>query len=259
MDSLIFGLIALGCSLAGITCGMLLRLVLPLEHLSDESKDAVKLGTGMIATLGALVLGLLIASAKGNFDTVNGGLRDTGAKMILLDRTLARYGAETGEIRLLLRHYIRHAVIYNWPEDKARVTTTKTDYPENWASKDGIGDLQARLRALTPRNETERELKARAIQIGYEIDHARWLLFEQRGMTALPMTFLVIIVCWFTLLFISFGLLAPRNATVLVVLFVCALSVSCALFLMIELDHPYRGIVKAPSTPLVDALKFMGE
>lgn len=258
MDSLIFALTALGCSLAGVALGMLLRLILPQEHLSEESKDAVKLGTGMIATLGALVLGLLIASAKGNFDTVNGGLRDTGAKMILLDRALVRYGTETGEIRLLLRHYIRQAVMYNWPEDKAQVATTK-DRAESMALKDGIGDLQARMRALSPRSEEQRDLKARAIQLGYDIDHARWLLFEQRGMTALPMTFLVIIVCWFTLLFISFGLLAPRNATVFVVLFVCAISVSCALFLMMELDHPYRGIVKAPSTPLVEALRYMGE
>ena len=106
MSPLVTSLIVFGCIFGSMLLGMFLRRVLPEHHLSDESRDVMKLGTGMIATLAALVIGLLIASAKGSFDTINNGLIQTGSKIMLLDRTLANYGLETREARDLLRHTI---------------------------------------------------------------------------------------------------------------------------------------------------------
>jgi hypothetical protein len=253
MHALMYSLTALVCILGGTFCGMYLRHYLPEHHLSDESKDMVKLGTGMIATLGALVLGLLIASAKGNFDTVNSTLRDTGSKVIVLDRILAQYGPETAEARDMLRNGITSAIREHWPEDAKSLAAVKA-----LNSTDTMIDLQARLLGLSPKNEAQQALKSRALQVSGEIEQARWLITEQRGMTSLPVTFLVIIVCWFTLIFTSFGLFAPRNATVIVVLVVCALSVTCSLFLIAELDHPYGGLVKVSSAPLRNALIIIG-
>ena len=253
MNALIVALIAFACILGGSFCGMFLRNYLPEHHLSEESKDIVKLGTGMIATLGALVLGLLIASAKGNFDTVNGSLRDTGSKIIVLDRTLAQYGPEAREVRDMLRGSITAAIREYWPEDAKSSAAVK-----GLNSTDKMYDLQMRLLDLSPKNEAQRALKSRVLQVGWEIDQTRWLIAEQRGLTSLPVTFLVIIICWFTIIFTSFGLFAPRNATVIVVLFVCAVSVACSLFLISELDRPYGGVVKVSSAPLRNALIIIG-
>ncbi len=254
MHALVLSLIAFVCIFGGAFCGMSLRNYLPEHHLSEESKDIFKLGTGMIATLGALVLGLLIASAKGNFDTVSSGLRDTGSKVIILDRTLAQYGPETAEVRDMLRSAITTAVREYWPEDAKSLAPVKA-----LKSADKMYDLQMRLLGLSPKNEAQQALKSRALQVSGEIDQARWLITELRGMTSLPATFLVIIVCWFTIIFTSFGLFAPRNATVIVVLFVCALSVACSLFLISALDRPYGGLVKVSGAPLHNALMIIGK
>ena len=103
MNALAISLVAFGCIFGGMLLGIFLRTVLPEHHLSDDSKDVLKLGIGIMGTLAALVIGLLIASAKGNFDTMNSGIIQTGSKIILLDRLMAQYGPETREARDLLR------------------------------------------------------------------------------------------------------------------------------------------------------------
>ena len=128
MSALAISLVAFCCIFGGTLLGMFLRTLLPEHHVSDESKYAVKLGIGMIATLAALALGLLIASAKGNFDTMSSELRQNRARVILLDRVLAHYGPETKETRELLRRTIASMIKRIWPEDK--VGQTVTEAPE---------------------------------------------------------------------------------------------------------------------------------
>jgi hypothetical protein len=115
VSPLAISLVAFACIFGGALLGMVVRVFLPEHHLSEDSKDVVKLGTGMIATLAALVLGLMIASAKGTFDTINSELRQTGSKIILLDRTMAQYGPETGESRILLRRVVASVIESTWP------------------------------------------------------------------------------------------------------------------------------------------------
>src|ERR1700704_4515747 len=102
-SSLTLGLISAGCIFGGVLLGLLLRGLLPEQHLHDESKDTVKVGAGMIATVSALVLGLLVASAKNTFDTTEEEITQRGAKIIFLDRLLADYGRETSATREQLR------------------------------------------------------------------------------------------------------------------------------------------------------------
>ena len=118
MSALAISLVAFACIFGGALLGMFIRTFLPGHHVSDESKDVVKLGTGMIATMAALVLALMIASAKGNFDTMNSGLRQVGSRVILLDRIMAHYGPETLEARDLLRRSVASAIERIWPEDR---------------------------------------------------------------------------------------------------------------------------------------------
>lgn len=86
---------------------MFIRALLPQHHLSAETKDLVKLGMGIVATLSALVLGLLIAFGKDSFDVQSAEPTQLSAKVILLDRLLAHYGPEIEETRDLLRSLVR--------------------------------------------------------------------------------------------------------------------------------------------------------
>jgi len=254
VGALAISLVAFACIFGGTLLGMFVRNALPGHHVSDESKDAVKLGIGMIATLAALVLALLIASAKGNFDTMSSELRQVGSRVILLDRVMAHYGPETMEARDLLRRSLTAAIARIWPEDKIGPADAKA--PEGRVDIEAVQD---KLRQLSPRNDSQRWLQDRALQISGEIAEGRWLLIEQLGQRSVPMPFLVMLVFWLTIIFASFGLFSPRNATVIIVLLVCALSAAGSLFLILEMDTPSKGLIKVSSAPLHNALAHLGQ
>ena len=254
MGPLAISLIAFGCIFGGMLLGMFLRGVIPKHHLSDESRDVLKLGTGMIATLAALVLGLLISSAKGSFDAMNSGLLQSGSKVILLDRVMAQYGPETKEIRHQLRRTVASVIDQVWSTERTGQPETKFPNPRT-----GLEALQDKLLQLSPQNDSQRWLQSRALQVSSDLTESRWLLVEQHGHTSLPMPFLVMLVSWLVIIFLSFCLLSPRNVTVIIVLLVCALSASGALYLIQELDRPYGGLITISSAPLRDALTYLGQ
>ena len=254
MSPLAISLIVFGCIFCGILLGVFLRGVLPEHHLSDESMGVVKLGTGMIATLAALVIGLLIASARVNFDTINSGVIQTGSKIILLDRLMAQYGPETREARDLQRRNIVSILERLWPKERIEKTeVTRVD------ARAGIETLQEKLLQLSPQNDAQRWILSRALQVSGEIAESRWLLTERAGLSSLPMPFFVILVSWLVIIFFSFGLASSPNATVIIVLLICALSASGSLFLIQELDMPYGGMIMISSTPLHNALVYLGQ
>ena len=253
MSSLTVALISAGCIFSGVLLGMWLRDLLPGHHLSSDSKDTVKLAAGMIATLSALVLGLLVSSAKSSFDTVGSEITQSATKIILLDRTLASYGPATKDAREQLRHSVIAGIETIWPEVKTTVPGMITFERAN-----AMEQLQMKLRELTPVGEAQRQLLAQAQQLSGELLQFRWLVIEQTQ-NALPMPFLVMLLFWLTMLHMSFGLFAPRNATVVVVLLLCALSVSGAVFLILEMNHPLSGFIKVSSAPMLKALEHLGQ
>jgi hypothetical protein len=253
MNSLTIGFISAGCVFGGVLLGMLLQKVLPQHHLASDSKDTVKVGAGMLATLTALVLGLLVSSAKGSFDAMNAGIAQTGAKIIQFDHILADYGPETKEVREQLRHTVASVIERIWPEKKGGVGGLRA-----LESVDAAETLQAKLRELTPKNDLQKSLLTQASQIGSDVLQTRLLLMEGQQNT-LPTSFLVLLIFWLTGLFISFGLFAPRNGTVLAVLLICALSVSSAIFLVLEMDRPLDGFIKASNAPLRKAVELIGK
>jgi hypothetical protein len=231
---------------------MALGRALPEHHLKPDSKEAIKYGLTLIATLAALVLGLLVAAAKGTYDTQTSAVRQMSADVLLLDRALALYGSETKEARELLRRAVAAILDRLWPGDSAR--------PANLAPGEARADMEAfyeKVAGLTPQNEAQRSLKARALDITAGLAQTRFRLFAQKD-SSIPVPFLVVLVFWLMVLLGGAGLLAPRNATVVGVLLVCALSVSCAIFLILELDRPFEGILRVPSAPLREALARLG-
>jgi hypothetical protein len=253
MNSSAIASISAGCIFGGVLLGMLLQKVLPEHHLDTPSRDTVKVGAGMLATLTALVLGLLVSSAKSSFDAMNAGIAQAGAKIILLDDVLADYGAETKEVREQLRNSVASLIERIWPERKGGVGGLRA-----LESVDAAKTLQAKLRELTPKNDLQKSLLAQASQICSDVLQSRLLLMAGQQNT-LPTAFLVLLIFWLTGLFISFGLFAPRNGTVLAVLLICALSVSSAIFLVLEMDRPLDGFIKASNAPLRKAVELISK
>jgi hypothetical protein len=248
MHPIEIALIVFVCVFGGTLFGMCLRSVLPEHHLTENTKDVIKLGMGLIATMAALVLGLVIATAKSSYDTQNAAIKNTAAQILLLDHVLAKYGPETKEARDLLRRTVASRLEAIWPEKPSQ--RARLGEPEAVLAGEGI---EARILQLSPQNDIQRWLQSQALQIGSEIMQTRWLVVGGLG-SSVPVLFLEVVVFWLTLIFGSFGLLAPRNATVLAVLFLCALSVAGSLFLILEMDQPFDGLMKVSSAPLRYAL-----
>lgn len=252
IGSQIIFLISAGFIFAGALLGLLLSRLLPEEHLRDNSRATVKVVTGMIATLAALVLGLLISSANTSFDAVDTAITQSGAKVILLDRALANYGPETKDAREHLRHIVVDGIEMFWPEEKAEGAGLA-----GFERTNAMEELQTKIRGLTPGTDLQRQLRSEGEKLSGEMLEARWLLIA-RAQHVVPKVFLVVLLFWLTMLHIGFGLLAPRNATVITALIISALSVSGAMFLILEMNQPLSGMIKVSSAPLRKALEHLG-
>ena len=200
--------------------------------------------------MAALVLALLIASAKSSYDAQRSEVTQISANIILLDRVLAHYGPETKDARALLRQSVAGMIDRIWPEDHSKVA-------KSLPTADRAEDFFDKVQELSPQNEVQRALQAQALKMSIDLGQTRWLLFEQSG-RSIPMPFLVLLIFWVTIIYVSFGLFAPPNATVIATLFVCALSVSGAVVLILELDRPFGGLVQISSAPLRNALAHLG-
>jgi hypothetical protein len=252
MSALAIGGIVFVCLSLAVSVGMFLRLRLPDHHLSPDSRDAIKLATAVVGTLSALALGFLIASAKTTFDDAEAELRTSVARLVLLDRVMAHYGPETAGARRELSKLVEARLRQTWGSEDGAATT------EGISDDTGIEPVQDELRSLSPDTEAKRLLQSRALEVSGQIAEAHWLLIEKGG-EGPPWAFLAILVFWLALLFFTFGLLAPGNATVSCMLFVCALSVAGAVFLIIDMAHPYLGFIQVSDAPLRTALAHLGQ
>lgn len=251
MGALATSLIVFTALFGGAMFGMFLRSRLPEHHLSEESKRVVNLGAGIIGTMAALVLGLLVASAKGNYDTQNNEVLDATAKIALLDNVLAQYGPGSRSTREQLRQTIAHAVDRLWPQDRS-VRGHLDPAPQ------GPNTVFGMIQDLPATNDRQQSLRNQAISIAMTLAQTRWLLFAQEE-SSVSKPLVVIVVFWLTINFISFGLFAPRNATVIVTLFLCAIAVSGAIFLILEMYNPFGGLIHISSTPIRNVLAQMAK
>jgi hypothetical protein len=233
-------------TLGGILLGALLRRTLPKHHLSEEAQDVVRLGVGLIATIAALVLGLLIAAAKGSFDTQDTQVKQITADLILLDNILAQYGPEARPIREQMRSTIGPFADQLWREKQVGVAAR---FEANAAAEKVYLDIQK----LSPQNDLQRALQSRAAQLSNDLAQARLLLFVESD-SLVPAPFLAILAFWLVIIFASFSLFSPLNATVFTCLSLFALSAACAIFLILELSKPFTGMLTISSAPLRNAL-----
>jgi hypothetical protein len=233
-------------TLGGILLGTLLRRTLPKHHLSKDAQDIVRLGVGLIATIAALVLGLLIAAAKGSFDTQSTQVKQITADLILLDNILAQYGPEARPIREQMRSTVGPFADRLWREKQAG---RGGPFETNAAAE----RIYLEIQRLSPQNDLQRSLQSRAAQISNDLAQARLLLFVESD-NLIPIPFLAILAFWLVIIFASFSLFSPLNFTVFTCLSLFALSASCAIFLILELSQPFTGLLMISSAPLRNAL-----
>jgi hypothetical protein len=253
MSALAISAIVFACVFGGALFGMLLGRLLPEHHLSTDAQDVIKVAMAMVATLAALVLGLMIASAKSSLDDKEAELRSTAARVLLLDRTLAEYGPDTQEARNLLKKIVAARIREVWLEEHTGIADAK----EAIESDVGVETIQAKLLKLSPQNDAQRWLQSTALQISSDIAAAHWSSLEQIE-SGVEWPFLIVVVFWLAAIFASFGLTAPNNSSVTMALFVAALSVAGSIYLMLEMDQPYSGPIKISSAPLRTALEQLG-
>ncbi|MDT7721356.1 MAG: hypothetical protein QOE94_2367 [Mycobacterium sp.] len=251
MKDILIGVVVFAIIFGGALLGMFLGKILPVQHMSTESRDVIRIVMGMLAMLSSVTLGLLTGSSISSLAEREGELRSAGVQFIMLDRTLAEYGPETAPTRALLKQVLSERISQIWPEEGGAVSLSAL------SGGPGINLVQRDLFALSPQTERQRWLRSNALEITKTIAESRWTTVEQIG-SRFPWAFFIVVVFWLAVVFASFGLFAPRNASVIAALFVAALALAAPIFMMFETDQPYGGLVKIPSTSLRIALDQLG-
>lgn len=246
MNTTLTPVILLSCLVGVVLLGSRVRRHLPDHHLSAESKDTVKLAMGLVATMTALLLGLLVSSAKGTYDTQRSEVIQMAAKVAFLDRVLTAYGPEAGQAQAQFRNAVAETVRRMWPDGAG-------ERAQLLPNAQGGDAVYGAIQALSPRDDLQRGLKAQAASLAVELGQLRMLLLAQM-VPSIPKPLLVAVVCWLVVIFLGFSLLAPPNATTTLALISAAVSVAVAVFLIMELDHPLGGMIRISGEPMRNAL-----
>lgn len=227
--------------LAATAAGIALNRILPEHHLSKESKEIIHLGIGVIVTLTALVLGLLVASAKSSFDSKSEEMRHGSVKILMVDRLLRAMGPTGVPARDSLSRWVENNAGAIWSPDE-RKGSVEQGNTEWW-------EFHKQIRKLPPAEDGQKALQAKIIDAVDDLAETRWLLTEQQAST-IQSPFLYVVAIWLGIIFASFGLFAPRNWTVYAVIGLSAFSLSTAVFLILELDQPFSGLLHISDAPL---------
>jgi hypothetical protein len=251
MNITLIATVLFACLVAAALLGRRVHRYLPEDHLSADSRDSVKLAMGLVATMTALVLGLLVSSAKDGYDTKRSEVIQMAAKVTFLDRVLALYGPEAAEARADLRAAVADAVQRIWPTDQSG--------PGQLGVNQQAGDaVYVTIQRLSPHDDTQRALKAQVGTLLVDLGQLRTLLVAQ-SIPSISKPMLIILVSWLVVIFFGFSVVAPPNATTTLALVTSAFSVACAIFLILELDQPFGGLIHIPSEPMINVLDHLAK
>ena len=253
MTPLLLTLFVAVFTFGGALLGLWLRGVLPPHHINDESRDVVRISIGLVVTMTALILGLVVSSAKSTFDAEDLAVKQSATDLLAMDQALKLYGSETAAIRRSVRQSVADQIADIWPELGASAPPLDHDRVDSSPE-----EIFAQILALKPATDAQRWLQSQAQQLGSELQQNRWLMIERQGSTA-GKPFILVLTSWLVLIFVSFGLFAPRHATGIATLIVCSASVAAAIFLILEMEHPYQGLIKVSPEPLLFALSQLGK
>jgi uncharacterized membrane protein len=251
MTITLYGLATFAVIFCGGLLGLLLGRFLPEEYRSDATQKVVQTATGMISLLAALVLGLLVATAKNKFDTNNRQTEQFAASLMLLNRELTNYGPEAKDTKDILRKYTITKIAETWPNGPG--PKLGPDDPPAWKL---LESLQQSLTGFAPQTESQRSEATRASQTAADLAKATWIQAAQKS-DHVQHPFVLVMIVWLFVLFVSFGLFAPRNTLVVIALLVGALSIAGAVDLIVDMDSPFEGMIVVSADPMHEALAQM--
>jgi hypothetical protein len=249
MNSILIGLGVFATIFVAAEFGIALRKRIPDAHLGSEAKDVIRLVTGITATTSALVLGMLVSSAKTYYDSWNTQIAETASEVVTIDRLFADYGPETAQIRVQFANLVEGGVERIWPKRDPLQVALK---PQQ------VGDdLLHQVEALTPKDSLQTVAKSQIMPMITTLRQGQWRMYLRTQQTSMPVPLLVIVISWQALIFVSMGLFAPPNPTIHVTFVLGALIISAAVFIILEMYSPFRGILTISSAPITDALRQM--
>ena len=243
-------LVVAGFLVVACLLGRALNHFMPQHYLNPETKDSMKLAVGWVATMSALILGLLVNSAKTNYDAQRNTVIQLSAKISLLDRALALYGPAASETRVNLRTATEELVNNLWEDSGTKPVLN----PEAQAG----ASIYIAISSLSPADDAQRTLKTQSLTLTAQIAELRALMISQ-SVSYISRPLLFVLIAWLIVVFLTFSVIAPRSVTALTILIISALSISGAIFLIVELDRPFSGLIRIPNEPLLRALSNMGK
>jgi len=249
-NTLAIGLVVFAVILAGAFAGAKVQVHLPKHHLTDETKNLVNVSTAVLATISALVLGLLISNANTSFTRLGGEITTLSAEILRLDHVLRRYGDDAEPARITLLQYAERKTADLFPDNPADF---RVGNPSTYELLQRLEDL---LLALKPANARDQWWLTQATTLAAKIGDARWLIAQQIGQGT-PKAFVALLVFWLALLIASFGLFAPPNLTSAATLTLCALAVAGAVAMFLELEQGFGGLVHISPEPMRQAVKTL--
>jgi hypothetical protein len=244
VSSLVFALV-----FAGSLAGMAIRRAVPETHFTPEAKDTIRLAIGLVVTMTGLVLGMLVSSAKTFYDAEKNQVAEMSSQIILMNDLLAAYGPETKQARMEALGFVEDAADRIWPKEKSALFQLR---PENRSE-----DFYKEVQSLVPKNDTQASVKAQLLSLNMSLKKGYWLMYLQTVQTPIPTPLLGVVTSWLVAIFISFGMFAPRNLTVMATLIVCAMAVSAAIFIILSMYAPFTGILRISPAAVRDAVHQM--
>ena len=249
MNSILIGLGVFATIFGAAEFGIALRKRIPDTHLGSEAKDVIRLVTGITATTSALVLGMLVSSAKTYYDSWNTQVAETSSQVVTIDRLLQDYGPETAHIRVEFAQLVEGGVRRIWPnQDPLQVALKPQDVGE---------ELMHEVELLTPKDNYQVVAKSQIMPMITALRQGQWRMYLRTQQTSMPTPLLLIVVSWQAAIFISMGLFAPQNPTIHATFVLGAMVVSTAVFIILEMYSPFRGILSISSAPISDAIRLI--
>ncbi|HET7883578.1 MAG TPA: hypothetical protein VFL55_22015 [Acetobacteraceae bacterium] len=246
-----------GLFLISGVAGLVLHRHLPERHRNRETLDFVRLVVGALVTFLAIVLGLLTAAAQSHFDNVGNTYRRMGGQIVQLDDALRETGAAGKAIRAEMRSYLAAVIASTWPDEPAPSGTFLHGLPAGQAESTELSALlrrvQAQIEELDPRALPSDAMKSPAMTLFQDFITARWAVIETDHRT-IPPAFYGLMLFWMALMFMGFGLCAPRTAVAAVTVLICAISLASVVYVILELDDSSSGLIAISSDPLRQAL-----
>jgi hypothetical protein len=244
MDSLTKSVIALACVFGAALLGMFWRTRVPDKYQGSDSKDVVRLVMGLVVTTVAIALGLLVGSAKSFYDTQNAEIAQLAANYVLLDRILVQYGPEATDARAALRTVLAHQI-----QERDQLLGTSKMYSDIKSEAEVGQSIISKIHELSPKDDDQRFFKQQSLSLEVQLGQVRWLMYEQNTVP-FPSCLLVMLIAWLIVLFVSFGIFAPRNPLVLAGFLASAAAICGAILLILQMYHPQRGVIRVSDAPL---------